>query len=143
MIKDGYGRYLGEVGRLTRMGNETEDSVPRVITAHCPNCRGMRNAYVRGEHVTKGSDDEDGTSWSDTGMVLECGGCLRVFFRRDYWFSEWEAVGEHPVTGESRLEGGVETTYWPAPATRKPPKSDVTKPLSHGDRAKTEVKREG
>jgi hypothetical protein len=82
----------------------------------------MRNAYVRGEHVAEGSDDDGVTSWTDTGRILECCGCSRIFFRRDFWFSEWETVGEHPVTGEPRLEGGVETTYWPAPATREPPK---------------------
>ena len=110
------------------MDNETKSNAPaseftpKVIKAHCPDCGGMRNAYVRGEHVAEGSDDDGVTSWSDTGRILECCGCSRIFFRRDFWFSEWETVGEHPVTGEPRLEGGVETTYWPAPATRKPPK---------------------
>ena len=103
------------------MDNETKGNVPKVITAHCPDCGGMRNAYVRAGHETKGPDDDDGTSWSDTGMILECCGCSRVFFRRDFWFSEWETLGEHPVSGEPRLEGGVETTYWPAPTSRKPP----------------------
>jgi hypothetical protein len=55
-------------------------------------------------------------------MILECCGCERVYFRREYWFSEWETIGEHPVTGEPTLEGGVETTYWPAPITRQRPK---------------------
>ena len=54
-------------------------------------------------------------------MILECCGCSRIFFRRDFWFSEWDTEGEHPVTGEPRIERGVDTTYWPAPATRRPP----------------------
>jgi hypothetical protein len=94
----------------------------KVIKAHCPDCGGVRNAYVRGEHSTEGSDDDGVTSWSDTGMILECCGCSRVFFRRDFWFSEWDTEDEHPVTGEPQTRRGVETTYWPAPATRKPPK---------------------
>jgi uncharacterized protein DUF4145 len=65
--------------------------------------------------------DDDGTSSSDTGLILECCGCERVFFRRDFWFSEWETIGEDPHTGQPRMEGGVQTTYWPAPVTRKPP----------------------
>jgi hypothetical protein len=54
-------------------------------------------------------------------MILECCGCERVFFRRDFWFSEWETMGQNPYTGEPQLEGGVEITYWPAPVTRKAP----------------------
>lgn len=98
------------------------ESAPKVIKAHCPDCGAGRNAYVRGEHVAKWHDHDDGTSASHTGRILQCCGCERVFFRRDFWFSEWETRGEHPITGEPRMEGGVETTYWPAPVTRKPPK---------------------
>jgi hypothetical protein len=94
---------------------------PEVIEAYCPGCGGMRNAYVRAEHVAGGSDEDGVTSWSDTGMILQCCGCSRIFFRRDFWFSEWDTEGEHPVTGEPRTERGVETTYYPAPTTRKPP----------------------
>lgn len=95
---------------------------PQVIKARCPTCGAERNAYIRGEHIVESSDAEDGTASSDTGRILECCGCETVFFRRDVWFSEWETLGEHPITGEPRIEGGVETTYWPAPVTRKPPK---------------------
>jgi hypothetical protein len=45
-----------------------------------------------------------------------------MYFRKDRWFSEWETIGEHPVTGQLRIEGGVETTYWPSPAARLRPK---------------------
>ena len=94
---------------------------PKIIKAHCPQCGPERNAYVRGEHEVARTDSDDGTSSSDTGFVLECCGCERVFFRRDFWFSEWETIGEHPITGEPRMEGGVETTYWPAPVRRPSP----------------------
>lgn len=94
----------------------------RIIKGHCPNCGSARKAYVRREHVVHSADEGDGTAASDTGMILECCGCERVYFRRDYWFSERETIGEHPVTGEPTLEGGVETTYWPAPITRQRPK---------------------
>jgi len=92
----------------------------KLIKGHCPNCGGGRNAYVRAEHVVR-SHEDDGTSATDTGMILECCGCERVYFRRDFWFSEWETIGEHPITGEPRLEGGVDTTYWPAPTARTLP----------------------
>jgi hypothetical protein len=98
------------------------DLVHSTIKAHCPNCGGERNAYVRGHHVVNLLDEEDGTSSEDMSRILECCGCGRVFFRRDFWFSEWETIGQHPITGDPRLEGGTETTYWPAPVARKPPK---------------------
>lgn len=93
----------------------------KMIKGHCPECGPGRKAFVRCEHTVHDSDDRDGTSASHTGMILECCGCGRVYFRRDIWFSEWQTIGEHPVTGEPVLEGGVETTYWPAPVNRARP----------------------
>ena len=72
---------------------------PKIIRGHCPNCGSGRKAYVRREHVVRSTDEDDGTSASDTGMILECRGCERIYFRRDYWFSEWETLGSHPITG--------------------------------------------
>jgi hypothetical protein len=62
-------------------------------------------------------------------MILECCGCERIFFRRDYWFSEWEMIVDNPYTGKPQMEGGVETTYWPAPVKRKKPEwiDDIAK----------------
>ena len=93
----------------------------KIIRGHCPNCGSGRKAYVRCEHVVHSTDEDDGISASDTGMVLECCGCERIYFRRDFWISEWETIGNHPITGEPRLESGVETVYWPAPVSRQRP----------------------
>lgn len=76
---------------------------------------------MRGRHRVASADEEDGTSSAETGFILECCGCECVYFRRDFWFSEWETLAEHPVTGEPRLEGGIKTTYWPSPVQRKQP----------------------
>ena len=94
---------------------------PKIIRGHCPNCGSGRKAYVRCKHVVHSTDEDDGTSASDTGIILECCGCERIYFRRDYWFSGWETIGDHPITGEPRLEGGVETVYWPAAVSRQRP----------------------
>jgi Domain of unknown function (DUF4145) len=94
----------------------------KIIKGHCPNCGSGRKAHVRCEHVISSPDEGDGTAATDTGMILECCGCERVYFRRDVWFSEWETLGSHPVTGELSRDGGVETTYWPAPIRRPCPK---------------------
>ncbi len=96
-------------------------SEPKTIRGHCPNCGSGRKAYVRCEHVVKSSDINDGTSSRDTGMILECCGCERIYFRRDYWFSEWETIGTDPISGGPILEGGVETVYWPSPVVRQRP----------------------
>ena len=93
----------------------------KIIRGDCPNCGNGRKAHVRCAHVVHHYDDGDGTSASDTGMILECCGCERVYFRRDYWFSEWETIGSHPVTGEPQLERDVDTHYWPSPVTRQRP----------------------
>ena len=54
-------------------------------------------------------------------MILECCGCERIYFRRDYWFSEWETIGTNPISGELRREGGVETACWAVPVRRRRP----------------------
>jgi hypothetical protein len=101
--------------------NAWEFDQPRVIKAHCPECGADRKAFVRGEHRVDSHDQSSGTSSRDTGMILECCGCERVYFRRDFWFSEWESFGEDALTGEPTLEGGTETTYWPPASSRKRP----------------------
>lgn len=67
------------------------------------------------------TDGDDGTAASDTGMILECCGCERVYFRRDCWFSEWDTIGDDPISGEPVLERVIETAYWPAPVRRQRP----------------------
>ena len=102
--------------------NAHMSSEDKIIKGHCPNCGSGRKAFVRASHVVQHPDDGDGASASDTGMILECCGCERVYFRRDYWFSEWETIVDHPVTGQPMLEGGTETTYWPSVIARQRPK---------------------
>ena len=94
----------------------------RITKGHCPNCGSGRNAFVRAKHVVTHSDEGDGTSASDTGMILECCGCERVYFRRDYWFSEWDEIVDHPVSGQPLIRPGVETIYWPSVIKRARPK---------------------
>ncbi len=108
------------------------ESQDNIIKGHCPNCGSGRKAYVRSKHVVNFPDDGDGTAASDTGMILECCGCERVYVRQDYWFSEWDNIGQHPVTLKPVWERGVETTYWPAPMAR--PRPTWLKELEEGDR---------
>lgn len=98
------------------MSNEQD-----IIRGHCPNCGSRRKAYVRAKHVVH-LDEGDGTSASDTGMILECCGCERVYFRRDYWFSEWDEIVDHPVSGDSMMRHGIQTEYWPSAIARQRPK---------------------
>ena len=93
-------------GRQFCENGEMPPREPKILKGHCPNCGSGRKAYVRCEHVVYSTDQDDGISARDVGMVLECCGCERVYFRRDFWLSEWE---------------GVETSYWPAPVRRQRP----------------------
>lgn len=96
-------------------------SEPEIIKGHCPKCGSGRKAFVRAKHVVPHSDDGDGTSASDTGMILECCGCERVYFRRDYWFSEWDELVDYPGP-RATMRPGIETTYWPSIIARQRPK---------------------
>lgn len=93
-----------------------------ILKGHCPNCGGGRKAFIRAKHTVEHADEGDGTSASDTGLILECCGCERVYFRRDYWFSEWDEVVDHPRTGQAMMERGVQTAYWPSQIARQRPK---------------------
>jgi len=86
---------------------EMSPGEPKIIKGHCPSCGSGCKAYVRGEHAIRSTDPDDGISARDVGMVLECCGCERIYFRRDFWLSEWESF--------------VETSYWPAPVRRQRP----------------------
>ena len=86
--------------------SEMSPGEPKIVRGHCPSCSSGCKAYVRGEHAVHSTDPDDGISARDVGMVLECCGCERIYFRRDFWLSEWE---------------GVETSYWPAPVRRQRP----------------------
>jgi hypothetical protein len=97
------------------------DVPPEIVKANCPDCGPERNAYVRGRHVVHSSEPNSPVSSSDTGMILECCGCRTLFFRRDFWFSEWDNIVQNPYTGQEELEIGVETRYWPSPVRRKSP----------------------
>jgi hypothetical protein len=94
---------------------------PEVIKGNCPNCGTGTRAFVRCRHTVDHPDDGDGTSASDTGLILECCGCAIVYFRQDFWFSEWDEVVDHPITGEPSMHRGIRHTYWPPPAVRKRP----------------------
>lgn len=93
----------------------------RTIKGHCPKCGKGRKAFVRGEHVVEHPDDGDGVTATDTGMILECCGCETVYFRRDYWLSEWDEIDHHPVSGEEFIRPGIQTTYWPSEIARLRP----------------------
>lgn len=94
---------------------------PEVIKGNCPDCGAGKRAFVRGRHTVEHHDDDDGTSASDTGLLLECCGCTTVYFRHDFWFSEWDEVVDDPITGEPSMRRGIRQTYWPRPTARKRP----------------------
>ena len=104
----------------------------KIIRGHCPNCGTGRKAHVQYEHEVHSSNNDDGTSASETGMILECCGCEQIYFRRDYWFSEWDEIVYDPISDEPRMKQGIETVYWPAPVRRQRP--DWLKSIEESER---------
>ncbi len=90
-------------------------------TAHCNKCGPNRNAYKRAIYKKSGTDD-DGSSFSDTYIILECCGCGEVCVQHLKWFSEWDNIDQDPLTGQPRYNPGIEVSYWPAPLRREEPK---------------------
>src|ERR1019366_4552977 len=76
--------------------------------------------FVRREHVVNGHDDE--VSWSETVQILECCGCSELSVRKRSWFSEWDQIVEHPITGEPVMERGVQDQTYPPPLFRPLPR---------------------
>lgn len=97
---------------------ETASKVDSIIKAHCGNCRGSTNTWVRAGHTVNGSDGP--TSWSDKYEVLQCCGCDTVSVRREYWFSEWDELDEDEY-GRMIMRPGIKETYYPALTVRAKP----------------------
>lgn len=98
---------------------DTIKEPPEIVIAHCNSCGGDRKTFKRASHETRGSEDE--VSWSDTYEILECCGCGEISIRHKRWFSEWDQLGQDPITGEPTLTPGIQVTYWPPPTPRKKP----------------------
>jgi hypothetical protein len=43
-------------------------------------------------------------------------------FPARHWFSEWDEIVDHPVSGQPMIRPGVETIYWPSVIKRARPK---------------------
>jgi len=98
---------------------DTTKESPEVVKARCNSCGGDRKTFKRASHENRGSEDE--ISWSDTYEILECCGCGEISIRHKKWLSEWDQLGQDPVTGEPTLTPGIQITYWPPPTLRKKP----------------------
>ncbi len=90
-----------------------------IIKTHCNYCGGIRNGYVKTHHSVTSQADE--TTFEDTYEIIECAGCSKLSVKRTEWFSEWETIGEDPVTGQPVLESNERYTYWPPKSIRAKP----------------------
>jgi hypothetical protein len=94
----------------------------RITKAHCNKCHGIKNSWVRADHLVSGSDGS--TSWSHKYEVLQCCGCDTLSVRHEHWFSEWDQMDQNE-SGQLIMVPGIEETYYPPPTVRpKPPWSD-------------------
>ena len=90
-----------------------------IVTANCNKCDGERKSFQRCVFSAPGSDGV--VSWSDTMEILECCGCGGLSMRHKFWFSEWDQVEYHPISGDPMMRYGVKTTSWPPASSRKKP----------------------
>lgn len=97
---------------------EEPGKVDRTIKAHCNQCGGLTNSWVRADHTVNGSDGP--ISWSDTFEVLQCCGCDTLSVRHEYWFSEWDEM-DYDEYGRMIMRPGTKETYFPAPTVRAKP----------------------
>ena len=99
----------------------TSDAASRadqVTKAHCNKCHGIKNSWVRAEHVVH---DSDGTiSWSNSYKVLQCCGCDSLSFRHEHWFSEWDQM-DYDDYGQLIMRRGIKETYYPPATIRTKP----------------------
>lgn len=95
--------------------------IEKTLKGHCPKCGPNVKAHIRGSHEVTWADNDSPISGSNTGYILECGGCETVYFCHKKWFSEWDELDQDPYSGELRMNRGIETTYWPTPVARERP----------------------
>ena len=89
--------------------------------AICPKCRGERNAFIRGEHSTSWEDEQYGINGSNTGYILECGGCETLFFKEEVYFSENGSYYHDPITGQDKYDPELDIIYYPPASKRERP----------------------
>ena len=100
-------------------GEVVEMTESEIVSTHCNTCGGERRAYRRTTYTVNGSNED--VPWSNTYDILECCGCTNVIVRRNHWFSAWDEIDSHPITGDPVLRRGIRTTYWPARSQRRRP----------------------
>ena len=92
---------------------------PKITKGHCPQCGRDRKAHIRGSHTTPSG--EGGSSPGSVGLILECCGCERMYFRLDDIVDDWEPDRSSALPGEIVGKYGCRRSYWPPPKTRRPP----------------------
>lgn len=75
---------------------------------HCPNCGADKWAEIEAEFEHTQANDV--VSCAYVHRILRCGGCDRIYFQTNSWFSE-----DDP-------QDGPVVTHWPPPVRRKLPK---------------------
>jgi len=90
----------------------------KIIKAHCNKCHGIKNSWVRADHMVSGSDGL--ISWSHTYEVLQCCGCDTLSVRHEHWFSEWDQMDQNEA-GQLVMIPGIKETYYPPPTVRPKP----------------------
>ena len=95
-------------------------SETKTVRAHCNQCGGARNCFVRAEHE-KVTSHGDVVFENKLFRVLECCGCDSSFVQHIYSLSEDEDLEVDVTTGNHHWVPKVRTTYYPPALVRKLP----------------------
>lgn len=93
-----------------------------VVRAHCNQCGGSRNGFVRAEYIKTEENDLSLVSWTDTFRVLQCCGCDSIIVQHQHYFSEDGEFEVNPLTGEESWIPNIKTTYFPPARVRSLPR---------------------
>ena len=98
---------------LKRMSIQKENTADaKKIVCYCNQCKINSKHLILNEFVDKGSDKETGVSWADKYQIIRCDNCSMISFRKDGWFSEYQAFPDEdgsyeelfPDSNENKVE---------------------------------------
>lgn len=87
----------------------------------CNDCGQETRHFIRGDHETTSSDENDITSYTERMLIIECCGCEHLAFVKRTHFSEHIDYDYHPLTGEPRMTALWDEAIYPPVTYRVPP----------------------
>ena len=87
----------------------------------CSSCCQVTRHFLRAKYEVTDSDEDDGTSFTQRMLTIECCGCENLAFVKRTHFSEHMDYSHHPITGEPRRVALWDEAIYPPGNYRAPP----------------------